>query len=91
MQITVFSVVLLILMFYYSTILSSFLNATVDNSKDLASLLASFLLMASVMIQLGWCGYLAKAVGPRLDFSSMEFVIPESEFLEEEDSLIKCD
>ena len=86
-----FSVALFLIgMFYYSFYERVFLYATVDK-KDLASLLASFLLMASAMIQLGWCGYLAKAVGPRLDFSSMEFVIPESEFLEEEDSLIKCD
>ena len=84
-----FSVVVLIMMFYYSSA-KVFLNATGD-IKDLASLLASFLLMASAMIQLGWCGYLAKSVGPRLNFSSMEFNIPESEFLEEEDSLIKCD
>ena len=90
MQIAVFSVILLIVMFYICSFEILFRKDFVDQ-EDFASVLASFILMASAMIQLGWCCYLAKAVGPRLDFSSMEFVIPESEFLEEEDSLVKCD
>ena len=80
-------------MFYYSVdkVFLRLTYAYVDE-EDFALVLASFLLTASTMIQLGWCGYLAKAVGPRLNFSNMEFVIPESEFLEEEEeSLIKCD
>ena len=75
---------------FYCSVDKVFLTNYVDE-EDFALVLASFLLTASTMIQLGWCGYLAKAVGPRLNLSNMEFVIPESEFLEEEDSLLKSD
>ena len=78
-------------LFIYST-KHTFLNFNMDHFKDkkadeelLMSVLVSFVLLASAMLQLGWCGYLAVNVGPRLDFSRIEFVIPESEFLEEEE------
>ena len=68
-----------------------------DTAKNFPSrievlVILSSLLTASAMLQLGWCGYLAKAIGPRADFSRMEFVIPESEFIEEEeeDAQIRC-
>ena len=89
MQITVFSVVLLITNSYYT--FPKLLEEDEADRKLLVSVLVSSLLMASAMIQLGWCGYLAIAIGPRLNFSTMEFVIPESELLEEEASLVKCD
>lgn len=47
--------------------------------------LLAFLLMASASLQLGWCGYLINAIRPRAEFSRMEFVIPESELIEEEE------
>ena len=42
-------------------------------------------MMASAILQLGWCGYLTNAIRPRADFSRMEFDIPESELIEEEE------
>ena len=91
MQITVFSIVLLIYSSYHTLpkLLEEYEEAADD--KLFVSVLVSSLLMASAMIQLGWCGYLAIAIGPRMNFSTMEFVIPESELLEEEASLVKCD
>ena len=83
-----FSIVLLIYSSYHT--LPKLFEDEADK-KLLVSVLVSSLLMASAMIQLGWCGYLAIAIGPRMNFSTMEFVIPESELLEEEASLVKCD
>ena len=50
-----------------------------------AEVLLSLLMMASAILQLGWCGYLTNAIRPRADFSRMEFDIPESELIEEEE------
>ena len=83
-----FSIVLLIYSSYHT--LPKLLEDEADK-KLFVSVLVSSLLMASAMIQLGWCGYLAIAIGPRMNFSTMEFVIPQSELLEEEASLVKCD
>ena len=48
--------------------------------------LLSFLLMASAILQLGWCAYLAQAVLPSFSWDGeLTWHVPESQFIEEKE------
>ena len=71
-----------------------YISSTLNQAEPEVVLLC--LLLASAMLQLGWCGYLYNAIRPRADFSRMEFNVPESELIEmeeeeEEAAIVLCD